>query len=412
MNFPFYIARRYLFAKKSHNVINIISIISVVGMATGVMALVVVLSVFNGFDMLIRNMISVYESDIKIVPVEGKTFSDTLPQLHELKKHPSVAVYSEILQENALFKYRGRQHIGTIKGVSRNYPEQSGIDSMIIDGSFQLWRGSQPLAIMGNGVAAYLNANLAHFDPLEVFMPRRGRQPVLTSAGAFNSKAIMPSGVFKVEQEFDTQFILAPIEFVRGLMKLGDDMITSIEIKLSDRLNPSRAQQEIQEIAGSGFRVLNRYQQNESIYKTMKSEKFAIVLILSLILVIASFNIIGSLSMLIIDKRKDVDILRSLGADNRMIQKIFMAEGMLIAVAGSILGALVGLFICWLQVQFKLVTLQGMGGFITDAYPVDIQLLDISLVLLLVIGIGYLAARFPVRYITGRIFARDDSTTL
>ncbi len=376
-------------------------------MATGVMALVVVLSVFNGFDSLIRSMFSVFDADLKIELVEGKTFSDTLPQLQQVKNHPSVAVYSEILQENALFKYRNRQHIGTIKGVSRNYADQTGIDSMIIDGVFQLWRGSQPLAIMGHGAATYLNANLAHFDPLEVYIPRRGRQTVLTTASAFNSKAIMPSGVFRVEQEFDTQFILAPIEFVRGLMTLNDQ-VTSIEIKLSEKANASRTQQEIQGILGDGFKVLDRFQQNESLYKTMKSEKFAIMLILSLIMIIASFNIIGSLSMLIIDKRNDVETLRSLGADNDLIQKIFMAEGLLISIAGSIVGALLGLFICWLQVQFKLVKLHGMGDFITDAYPVDIQLPDILFVLLLVICIGYIAARFPVRLITKRIFAQED----
>jgi lipoprotein-releasing system permease protein len=376
-------------------------------MATGVMALVVVLSVFNGFDSLIRGMFSIFDADLKIELVEGKTFSDTLPQLQQVKDHPSVAVYSEVLQENALFKYGSRQHIGTIKGVSRNYANQSGIDSMIIDGVFQLWRGSQPLAIVGHGVATYLNANLAHFDPLEVFIPRRGRQTVLTSANAFNSKAIMPSGVFRIEPEFDTQFILAPIEFVRGLMTLNDK-VTSIEVKLTEKANASRAQQEIQSILGDDFRVLNRFQQNESLYKTMKSEKFAIVVILSLILIIASFNIIGSLSMLIIDKRKDVETLRSLGADNRLIQKIFMAEGLLISIAGSIVGALFGLLICWIQVQFKIVRLHGIGGFIVDAYPVDIQFSDIGLVLLLVLSIGYIAARFPVRYITKRIFAQED----
>lgn len=411
MNFPLYIARRYLFAKKSHNVINIISIISVVGMATGVAALVVILSVFNGFDLLIRNMFSTYDSDLKIQLVEGKTFPDTLAELNALRAHPSVAVFSEILEENALLKYRNRQHIGRIKGVSRNYPEQTGIDSMIIDGEFLLWRGSQPLVIMGQGVAIYLNANLAHFDPLEVFVPRRGRLPSITTATAFNSRAIMPSGVFAIEQEFDTQYIIAPIEFVRGLLNYTNE-VTSIEIKLADKVNQSRAQQEIQSILGDNYRVLNRFQQNESLYRTMKSEKLAIGLILSLILVIASFNIIGSLSMLIIDKRKDVETLRSLGADNDMIQRVFMTEGMLISFAGTIVGAGLGLFICWLQVQFKLVKLQGMGAFIVDAYPVDIQLPDIGLILLLVIAIGYLAARFPVRIITRRIFAQEQAGNL
>jgi lipoprotein-releasing system permease protein len=407
MNFPFFIARRYLFAKKSHNIINIISLISVVGMATGVMALVVVLSVFNGFDSLIKNMYSVVDADIKIELVEGKTFPDTLEVLNEIRKHQSVAVFSEVLEENAIFKYRSKQHIGIIKGVSPNYSEQTGIDTMIVDGEFLLWRGSQPLAIMGQGAALYLNANLAHFDPLEVYMPRRGRLPTITTATAFSSKAIMPSGVFAVEQEFDTHHIISPIEFVRELLNYTNE-ITSIEIKLFSQANASKAQKEIQDVLGPNFKVLNRFQQNESLYRTMKSEKLVVGLILSFILIIASFNIVGTLSMLIIDKRKDVETLRSLGADNDLIQKIFVTEGLLISIAGTIIGALMGLLICWLQINLKLVRLEGTGEFIIDAYPVDIQPLDITFILLLVFTIGYLAARFPVRIITQRIFTQEE----
>ncbi|MFO8023204.1 MAG: FtsX-like permease family protein [Perlabentimonas sp.] len=410
MNFPLYIARRYLFAKKSHNIINIISLISVVGMATGVMALVVVLSVFNGFDSLIKSMFSTFDADLKIQLVEGKTFPDSLAEIDSVRNHPSVAVFSEVLQENALFKYRKRQHIGIVKGVSRNYADQTGIDSMMTNGEFKLWRESQPLVVMGQGVAYYLNANLAHFDPLEIYMPRRGRLPTISTATAFNSKAIMPSGIFGIEQEFDSEYTILPIEFVRDLLKY-DNEVTSIEIMLKEDYRYSKAQKEIQEIVGEKFRVLNRQQQNESLYRTMKSEKLAIGLILSLILVIASFNIIGSLSMLIIDKRKDVETLRSLGADNRMIQKIFTMEGLLISLSGTALGAIFGLLICWLQVRFKLVRLQGTGGFIIDAYPIDIQFLDISLILLLVIAISFFAAKFPVTIITQRIFAQEQSAT-
>jgi lipoprotein-releasing system permease protein len=407
MNFPFYIARRYLFAKKTHNIINIISLISVVGMAVGVMALVVILSVFNGFDSLLKSMYSAIDSDLKIKLVEGKTFPDTLSQLTTIRNHQSVAVFSEVLEENAIFKYRNKQHIGTVKGVSRNYSDLIGIDSMMIDGEFMLWRGSQPMAIMGQGAAIYLNANLAHFDPLEIFMPRRGRLPTLSTATAFTSKAIMPSGVFAIEQEFDTQYIISPIEFVRGLLNYTNQ-VTSVEIKLVPDANIERVQQDIQGILGDGFKVFNRYQQNESLYRTMKTEKMAAGLILSFILVVASFNIIGSLSMLIIDKRKDVETLKSLGADNSMIQKIFVTEGLLITIVGTVIGAMLGLLICWMQIEFKLVRLQGTGEFIIDAYPVEIQFLDIFGVLLVVFAIGYFAARFPVQYITRRIFAQEQ----
>lgn len=411
MNFALYIARRYLFAKKSHNIINIISIISVLGMATGVMALVVVLSVFNGFDSLIRSMFSTFDSDLKIVLVEGKTFSDTLPEIEALRSNPSVAVFSEILEENAIFRYNKRQHIGTIKGVSRNYPEQTGIDSMMIDGEFLLWRGSQPLAIMGQGIAGYLNAKLAHFDPIEIFMPRRGRMPTFTTASVLTSKAIMPSGVFAIEPDFDSQYIITPIEFTRKLLDYQTEA-TSIELMLVPNANTSKAQKEIEELLGPNFRVLNRFQQNESLYRTMKSEKLAIGLILVLILFIASFNIVGTLSMLIIDKRKDVETLRSLGANSKQIQKIFLAEGLLISFAGTIIGAILGVFICWLQITFKLVKLEGVGGFIVDAYPVDIQTFDIAIILAVVIAIGFFAARFPVRIITQRIFKQEHKRNL
>lgn len=412
MNFPYYIAKRYLFAKKSHNVINIISIISLFGVATGVTALVIVLSVFNGFDTLIKKMYSTFDAEIEVKLVEGKTFSANLPEIEKLKTFDGVAVFVEVLEENALFRYRERQHIGMIKGVSKNYGDLTGVDSMIIDGNFQLWRGSQPLAIMGQGVAYYLNANLAQFDPLTIYMPKRGKMASLSPETAFTKKGIMPSGVFAIEQEFDTQYVIVPIEFARGLLEYNDEEVTSIELKSKEGVEIETLQKNVQKALGGKYKVLNRYQQNEALFRTMKSEKLAIGLILSLILVIASFNIIGSLSMLIIDKRNDVETLRSMGADNELIQKIFLAEGMLISMGGTIVGTLLGLLICWLQTTFGLVKLQGTGNFIIDAYPVDIQLLDISLVLVIVIIIGYLAARFPVRIITKRILNADDRGNL
>ncbi|NVO08335.1 MAG: ABC transporter permease [Bacteroidales bacterium] len=411
MNVPLYIAKRYLFAKKSHNVINIISIISLIGVATGVSALVIVLSVFNGFDSLIKKMYSSFDAEIKVKLVEGKTFSPHSPEIEKLKKLKGVAVYVEVLEENALFRYRERQHIGMIKGVSRNYTDLTGVDSMIIDGKFQLWRGSQPLAIMGQGVSYYLNANLAQFDPLTIYVPKRGKITSLSPENAFVKMGIMPSGVFAIEQEFDSQYVILPIEFARTLLEYKDE-VTSIELKAEKGVEIERFQKIVEETLGNKYRVLNRYQQNETLFRTMKSEKLAIGLILSLILVIASFNIIGSLSMLIIDKRNDVDTLRSMGADNELIQKIFLAEGMLISMGGTIVGTLFGLLICWLQIAFGLVKLQGNGNFIIDSYPVDIHPLDISIILIIVIAIGYLAARFPVRIITKRILNDDNRGNL
>ena len=217
----------------------------------------------------------------------------------------------------------------------------------------------------------------------------------------------MPSGVFAIEQEFDTQYVLAPIEFVREMLSY-DNQITSIEIKLKPEANHKKVQQDFQNILGDDFNVQNRYQQNESLYRTMKSEKLVIGLILTLILIIASFNIVGTLSMLIIEKRKDAETLRSLGANKNTIQNIFLAEGVLISMAGTIIGAALGILICWLQIKFGIVKLQGSGQFIIDAYPVDIQPLDITLILILVFTIGLLAARFPVRIITNRILSQQN----
>ncbi|MGD9976481.1 MAG: FtsX-like permease family protein [Bacteroidales bacterium] len=407
MHLPFYIARRYLFAKKSHNIINIISIISLVGVATGVMALVIVLSVFNGFDTLIGKLYSSIDSDVKILPRQGKVFSVATADFDKIRQLRGVAVFAEVVEENALFRYNKKQHIGIIKGVSRNYGNLTGIDTMLVDGEFKLWMGSQPMAIIGQGVGYYLNASLAHFDPISVYMPKRGKA-TLSIESAFVRRDIMPSGVFAIEQDFDTQYIVSPVEFVRTLLNYDSTMVTSVEIKATKGYDSEKLKREVEQIIGKDFRVQNRYQQNESLYRTMKSEKFAIGLILTLILIIASFNIVGSLSMLIIEKRKDVETLRSLGADNDLIRKIFLAEGMLISAGGSIIGTLLGLLVCWLQITFKLIKLEGRGNFIIDAYPVDIQLPDIALILLVVLTIAYITARFPVRIITKQILSTDE----
>lgn len=408
MNLPFYIAHRYLFAKKSHNIINIISLISLIGVTTGVMALVIVLSVFNGFNSLIGRLYSTIDSDIKIVPATGKSFSVNTPEFDKIKKRSDIAFFTEVVEENALFSCRNKQHIGIIKGVSRNYTELTGLDTMMIDGKFSLWFGSEPRAILGKGVAYFLNTNLGQFDPIFVYIPKRGKT-VLSVEHAFNKKAIMPSGIFAIEQDFDMQYMFAPIEFVRTLLQYDSTTVTSIELKLSKNANADKLKENLQQLLGSNYKVLSHYQQNESLYRTMKTEKFAIALILILILIVASFNIIGSLSMLIIDKRKDVETLRSMGADNSLIRKIFLAEGLLISFGGSIIGTILGLIVCWAQITFKLIKLEGRGSFIIDAYPVDIQLGDIGLILVAVLIIGYLAARFPVQIITRKILNTDFS---
>jgi lipoprotein-releasing system permease protein len=411
MNFPIFIAKRYLFAKKSHNVINIISIISLFGVAMGVTALVIVLSVFNGFDSIIKKMYSTFDAEIKITLVEGKTFSTNLPEIEKLKTMEGVAVFAEVMEEYAVFRCGEKQYPGMIKGVSKNYSTLTGIDSLMIDGTFDLWKANQPHAIMGHGVAYSLNARISQFDPLTIYVPKRGKSTSLSPENTLTTKGIMIAGVFAIEQEFDSKYVIVPIEFARSLLDYTNE-VSSIELKAKDGVKIELLQEKVQQMLGSRYKVLNRFQQNEVLFRTMKSEKLAIGFILSLILVIASFNIIGSLSMLIIDKRSDVETLRSMGADNELIQKIFMAEGMLISMGGTIIGTVLGLIICWAQITFGLIKIQGSGSFIIDTYPVDIQLLDISLVLIIVIVIGYLAARFPVRIITKRILNDSERGNL
>jgi len=412
MNFPFYIAKRYLFAKKSHNVINIISLISLFGVAFGVAALVIVLSIYNGFDSLVRKMYSTFDAELKVSLVEGKTFSVNLPEIERLRKLEGVAVFVEVMEENAVFRCEEKQYIGMIKGVSRNYPDLTGVDSMVVDGKFDLWKENQPQAIMGQGVAYNLNARISQFYPLTIYVPKRGKLTSLSPEQSLTTRGVFISGVFAIEAEFDSKYVIVPVEFARELLDYKNQEVTSIEINLKAGAKIDDLQKQIQEVLGQKYKVLNRFQQNEVLFRTMKSEKLAIGLILSFILVIASFNIIGSLSMLMIDKRNDVETLKSMGADNELIQKIFMAEGMLISLGGTFIGTVLGILICWLQIAFGFLKLQGSGNFIIDAYPVDIQPWDISIVLVIVIIIGYLAARFPVRLITKRILNVNDRGNL
>lgn len=406
VNLPLRIARRYLLAKKSFHIINIISIISLVGISVGVMALVIVLSVFNGFEGVIKGMYSRFDADIKVLPAEGKTFSTSCPEVVQLLQLPSLAASCEVVEENALLAYGSKRHIGIIKGVGRSYAAIAQMDSCLRDGRFRLWMGSQPFITLGLGVAQTLSASLAHFDPVTVYIPKRGRSP-LSMEAAFEQRAIMPTAVFSVQADIDMQYAIAPVEFVRKLLGYDSTAVSAIELSVRPELRVEEVQRDIAALLGPSYRVLNRYQQNETFYRTMKTEKLVIGLILVLILIIASFNIVGTLSMLIIDKRHDVSTLRSLGADNALIRRIFVGEGMLIAVGGIAIGTALGLLLCWAQQTFKIIKLEGRGSFVIDAYPVDVQLVDIAAILVLVLLMGYLCARFPVRMLTRRILSEN-----
>jgi len=399
LNFSFYIAKRYLFARKSRNVINIISGISVVGVSIGTMALIVILSVFNGFDNLVQSLFNSFDPDIKITIKEGKTFSSGNERIQNLKKLKGVLYMSEIIEENALLKYDDRQYIVTIKGVSDEFINMSGIDSMIIDGEFILKENKNNYAVIGQGVALNLAVGLNFITPINIYVPKRTQKVSLNPEKAFSRKYIFPSGIFAIQQDFDSRYIIVPIDFARDLLDYSNE-VSAIELKLDPVFNKDKIQEEIKKHLGTGYEVKNRFEQQELLYKIMKSEKWAIFLILTFILIIASFNVIGSLTMLIIEKKKDIDTLRSLGANLSVLRKIFLFEGWMISILGAILGLMTGTIICWIQQHFGLIKIQGSDSFVIDTYPVNLELPDFIYVFLTVLFIGYLAAWYPVHYIT------------
>lgn len=406
MNFPFFVAQRYLFAKKTQNTINLISAISVVGVAIGTMALIVVLSVFNGFDSLVHSLFNSFNPDLKITIKEGKRFSSELPSLIKLKQIEGVLYQAEVIEEKALLKYGNKQDIVTIKGVSSNFIYMSGIDSMIVDGDFVLQQGNNDYAIVGQGIAIKLAIGLTFVNPIIIYVPKRTASVSMNPERAFNRKYIFPSGIFAIQQDFDSKYLIVPIKFARELLNFTSE-VSSLELKLDPSSDPLAVQQEVKEIMGNDFFVKNRYEQEELLYRIMKTEKWAIFFILTFILIVASFNIIGSLTMLIIEKKKDISIIRSMGADLNHIRKIFLYEGWMISILGALAGLVIGVFICWLQQSFGLIRLQGSGSFVIDSYPVKMVFSDFLMVFITVLAIGYFAAWYPVRYITRKFLTQE-----
>ncbi|MFP4470451.1 MAG: FtsX-like permease family protein [Bacteroidales bacterium] len=390
-----------MFAKKSHNIINVISSISVAGVTVGTMALIIVLSVFNGFESLIVSLFNTFNPDLAITIQKGKTFHmDEFPA-EEIKSIPGVLVLTEVVEENALLRYREKQFIATIKGVDENFEAMSGLDTMLIEGEFALHRHERPRMILGAGVAYYLNASLLDkLNSITVYVPRREGSIGMNIERAFNSRNIFPSAVFSIQQDFDTRYAVVPIGFARDLLDY-DDEVTAVEIGTAPGADVEKIKNRIREILGENLEVKNRFEQQALLYKVMQSEKWAIFLILTFILIIATFNVIGSLTMLILDKKKDIAVLHSMGASNRLIRRIFMFEGIMISIGGALLGLLLGGIISWLQQTYGLIGLGGGSGtFVVDAYPVKIRVMDFLVVFATVIIIGLLAAWYPVRQIS------------
>ncbi len=400
MKLALFISRRYLFAKKSHNVINLISLVSAVGVAVGSFALVVAMSVYNGLDGLIKSLYNALAPDLKITAVEGKVFNPQEFDFTKIKNTEGVAFYSEALEENALLKYRDKQHIATVRGVDDVFVQRSGIGKSMVEGEAVVKKGDVNSAIVGKVIAATLELRPHFFDPLWVYFPRRGQTlSTFNAANAFNRDFLRPAGIFSIEMDADSRYVFAPLPLVQNLLGYGHE-VSSVELYLQPGAGAQGVKKEVQKTLGEKFKVQTKAEQNEVIFRMMQSEKWATFFILAFVLLVASFNSIGSLTMLIIEKKKDVGTLRSLGAEDRLVRRIFVSEGVMISLFGCAVGVALGLAACWAQQQFKIIKLS--GNFVIDAYPVKVELTDILLVFSAVMLIGYVAANIPVRYLLKR----------
>ncbi len=403
MKTAFYIARRYLISKKSVNVINLISGISVAGVTVGTFALVVILSVFNGLEFSIKSMFSSFDPNIKITAAKGKSFDLNDGDFEAISQLTGIASVTPVIEENALLRYGDRQFFATIKGVPVNYAETSGLDtSCITSGRFILEADQMPYAVVGQGVAYYLSVGLTFTDQIHIYSLKKGTKGRPTLANAFNHNTIYASGIFANQQEIDSKYVLVPFGYAQELFQL-QNMVSAVELSLNTGVSEDQIKSEISGILGDQFVVKTQFEQHELFYRVMQSEKWAIFLILGFVLIIASFNILGSLSMLIIDKKADIAILQSMGANQKLIRTIFLFEGWMISLAGAFFGVITGVIICWIQIEYGLLKIPGNdGSFIFSSYPVEIRMTDLLAIFLLVSGIGFLAAWYPIRFISGK----------
>ncbi len=397
MRLEFKIARRYLFSKKSTNAINIISMVSGAAMLFGTMALILVLSVFNGLEDLVKSLYSVFYPDIAVTAAQGKTFELTQDIHQKLHTIPYIEAFSFTLEENALLEYSGRQHICTVKGVDKNYFHVvQKFDTFMVDGKKILQRDSINFAIVGIGVAQKLGMNAAQaFRPLSIYIPKKTASSFATMENAFNKSYITPSGAFAVSDEFDTRYTFVPLDFFQQLTN-NDGKASQIEIRLKDRKNSDKAIELLRQKLGKDFTIKSRYEQNEVLYKILKSEKWVTFAILVFIIIIASFNIIGALSMLVLEKKKDIATLTALGIHKSSIVRLFLLEGILMSCTGAFIGMLLAVILCLLQEHVGLVPMPGTS-FLVKYYPVHMQWTDFAVVSLVVICISIIAAYLPAK---------------
>jgi lipoprotein-releasing system permease protein len=396
-NLELFIAKRYAASfRKRRNIINIISLISVIAIAGATMALVVMLSIFNGIEGLVVSMLNTFDTPLKIEPVENKHFTTDNTTIARLENLAGVLHVVEVIEDNALAEYNGRQHIVRVKGVSSNFQTFTPIDSLTVDGKFLLEEGDLNYAVMGSGVWYFLGVNIRDFlTQLTLIAPRRTSGNML-NANSFNYETIIPSGVFSIQQELDEKYVFVPLRFAQTLFEYGA-LRSSYEVWTKTDADAAKIKPQIINIMGDGFSVLDRYEQQKTLYKIIKSEKWAVFFILTFIVIISAFNMISSIAMLIIDKQKDMYILNAMGNPVRRIRRIFLWQGLLQSALGAGAGIAIGLIICFLQITFGFIPLNSDGGsFIINYYPVVVQWTDIALVFLTIMLIGLITSLIPV----------------
>ena len=400
MRLPLFIANRYLLAKKSHNLINIITWISILGISVGSFALIVVLSAFNGLEKVISSMNNRLTPDLQIAAVKGKTIDLTAFPLGQLKEIQGVELVIPTITEDALFRANDKQHIGQVKGVGLEYQNIARLNEIIYgnDGLQLADEDEHSFAVPGAGVAWYLGIN-AH-DPyamLRVYVPKRGNASMMSLENSFNSDVLNVRSVFSTEQEQDEKLVLVPFDWLSELLEY-EDKASNVELFVAQYADINKVKKEVKAAIGEDFIVKNQQEQQETLYRIMRSEKWAVYVILTFILVLATFNVVGSLSMLMIDKRKDTEILKSMGADKHLIQRIFLNEGLLISVAGGIIGLMLGIILVLLQQQFGFVKFGTGGNYVVDAYPVLLKLKDVLLIFATILAVGCTSAFLTVRH--------------
>ena len=400
MSFTTHIAWRYLWGKKSHHAIQVVSGVSAVAVAVVTAAMIGVLSVMNGFGTVLEQMFSRFDADLRIVPTEGKVFDASTEAFDRIRALPYVAVLSETIEETALVEFEDKQIPALLKGTDEHFQQLSHIDSTIIDGVYEVWDGAFDRTVMGHGLAAQFALNAHFVRGVHIYAPKRNqRVNLMRPDESFTQATCFVSGIFAVNQvKYDDRMMLVSLPLMQRLFDYAPHEVSAVEIRLTADA-PRKAQREVQTLLGMNYRVLNRYEQQEDFFRILRIEKLLTALLLSFILLIASFNLVGSLTMLILDKREDIHNLHCLGASESQIRRIFLYEGWLISSLGAAAGVVIGGLVCWLQQTFGLLKLGNGMDYVISAYPVSVQATDVLLVIAVVVCIGFVAAWYPARQI-------------